>query len=93
MVSAELSKSLREKFPTLTVKRLEHLRQFVVNMMPGDLMLPDADLIDPDEVIICLYVSVEEASRDRIQAALTIRGLSAARKRRAFPRSYGAEKS
>lgn len=88
MISAELSRKLREAFPSVTVKRIEHLWRWVVAMPDGEVMLPDPDLVSTAEVIVCLHLARHLAYRDRAAFEQIIKRLSAKKKRYLYPQSY-----
>ncbi|HBA73057.1 MAG TPA: hypothetical protein DCZ63_12975 [Geobacter sp.] len=88
-VSSQLSKELRRTFPGLTCTRLETIWRWVVAMPEGRVMLPDADLVNPEEIIVALHLARHLAYRNTAELQKTIRGLSARRKRRLYTKSFG----
>ena len=90
MVSMELSKNLRARFPELTVKRLDAMWEWVVKMPRGvvDPRTLELDAFSAEDLLACLHLARELEYRNSEQLQKIIRQLSAHGKRTAFPRSY-----
>ena len=89
-VRDQLSRDLRRAFPRLTVERTESIWQWVLKMERGKVMLLEADRFHPEDIVVALHLARELAFFNTAELHKIIKGLSAAKKRRNYPRSYGA---
>jgi len=88
--SVQLSRALRDEFPNLTIKRLDELWLWMLQMPRGQIA---PDLVYPHELIAALHLARELAYRDRDELAKVIKSLSARKKRVMFPKSYAGEET
>ena len=89
--SATLGRNLRTAFPGLTIARLDQIWDWVVAMPRGQVMLPDTDLVNPDELVAALHLARHLEHRNTEQLQKLVKNLSAHGKRWRFPKSYAEE--